>query len=142
VTLDSQNMSEPEYIDLKRLRPGPIRHESLPPELLDQIRAVHEVVGSYVGMSLEHFEIGFMRDTHPESEITLWCNIAKAWLAYDEDFLGNVTLPDEEERRLLGALIAISTGVEDVARLNVPAEVGRRLLQCYNDPAGNHRAQE
>ncbi len=34
---------------------------------------------------------------------------------------------------MLGALIAISTGVDDVAKLNVPAEVGRRLLQCYDD---------
>jgi hypothetical protein len=135
-------MSEPEYIDLKRLRPGPIRHESLPPELLDQIRAVYEVVGSYIGMTLEHFEIGFMRDTHPESEVALWCNIAKAWLAYHEDFLGNVTLPDEEERRLSGALIAISTGVEDVSKLGVPVEVGRRLIQCYDDPARNQRLEE
>ena len=42
-------------------------------------------------------------------------------------------LPDDEERQLLGALVAISTGVEVVANLNVPAEVGRRLLQCYDD---------
>jgi hypothetical protein len=42
-------------------------------------------------------------------------------------------LPVEEERHMLGALIAISTGVEDVAKLNVPAEVGRRLLQCYDN---------
>lgn len=27
---------------------------------------------------------------------------------------------------------AISTGVEDVAKLNVPVEVGRRLIQCYS----------
>jgi hypothetical protein len=34
---------------------------------------------------------------------------------------------------MLGALVAISIGVDDVARLNVPAEVGRRLLRCYDD---------
>lgn len=38
-----------------------------------------------------------------------------------------------EEKKLLGALIAISTGVSDVSRLNVPVEVGSRLLQCYDD---------
>jgi hypothetical protein len=135
-------MSEPEVVDPKQLRPGPIRHESLPPELLDQIKAVFEVIGPYIGMTLEHFEIGFMRDTHPESEVALWCNIAKAWLAYHDDCLANETLPDEEERRLSGALIAISTGVEDVSKLGVPAEVGRRLIQCYDDPAGNQRPEE
>jgi len=128
-------MSELEFVDPRKLRPGPIRHESLPPELLDQIRAVFERIGPYIGMTLEQFEIGFMRDMHPESEVALWFRITKAWLAYHEDFLGNKTLPNEEEGKLLGALIAISTGVEDVAKLNVPMEVGRRLLQCYDDPA-------
>jgi len=77
-----------------------------------------------------------MRDMRPEREVALWCGIAKAWLAYHEDSLGNETLPNEEERRLLGALVAISTGVEDVSKLNVPVEVGRRLVQCYENPSG------
>ena len=131
-------MSEPEYVDPKQLRPGPIRHESLPPELLDQIRAVFDVIGPYIGMTLEQFEIGFMRDMHPQREVALWFRITKAWLAYHEDFLGNKTLPNEEERQMLGALIAISTGVEDVSELNVPVEVGRRLVRCYDDPAGSN----
>ena len=130
-------MSEPEHVDLSQLRPGPIRHESLPPALLEQIQAVFDVIGPYTGMTLEQFEVGFMRDMHPESEVALWCRIAKAWLAYHEDFLANETQPDEEERKLLGALIAISTGMEDVSKLNVPAEVGRRLVQCYDHPSSS-----
>ena len=54
-------------------------------------------------------------------------------MAYHEKFLGDETLPDEDERKMLGALIAVSTGVEDVAKLNVPVEVGRRLIECYDD---------
>jgi hypothetical protein len=129
-------MSEPQFVDLRTLRPGPIRHESLPPDLLGQIRAVYDVIGPYVGMTLEQFESDFMRDMHQEREVALWCRIAKAWLAYHEDFLRNETLPNEEERKLLGALVAISTGVADVSKLNVSVEVGRRLVQCYDNPAG------
>jgi hypothetical protein len=81
----------------------------------------------YINMTLEQFEIGFLRDMHPESEVALWFRITKAWLAYHEDFLGNETLPNEEERKLLGALIAISTGIEDLSKLDVPVEVGHRL---------------
>ena len=128
-------MSEPEFIDPSKLRPGPICNESLPPELLDQIKAVFDVIGPYINMTLEQFEIGFMRDMHPESEVGLWCSITAAWLAYHEKFVGDETLPDEDERNMLGALIAISTGVEDVAKLNVPVEVGRRLIACYDEPA-------
>ena len=131
-------MSEREQVDLSQLRPGPIRHESLPPALLEQIQAVFDVIGPYIGMTLEQFEAGFMRDMHPESEVALWCRITKAWLAYHEDFLQNQTQPDEEERKLLGALIAISTGMEDVLKLKVPAEVGRWLVQCYENPAGDY----
>src|SRR5262249_53944817 len=129
-------MGEPQYVDPRTLRPGPIRHESLPPNLPGQIRAVYNVVGPYVGITLEQFKIEFMRDMHPEREVAIWCKIAKAWLAYHEDYLGNETLSDEEERKLLGALVAISTGVADVSKLNVPVEVGRRLVQCHADPAG------
>ena len=129
-------MSEPESVDPPTLRLGPIRHKSLPPDLLAQIRAVYDVIGPYLDMTLEQFEIDFMRDMHPEREVALWCRISKAWLAYHEDFLGNETLPSEEERKLLGALVAISTGVQDVSKLNVSVEVGRRLVQCYDNPSG------
>jgi hypothetical protein len=126
-------MNEPENVNPKELRPGPIRNESLPPQLLEQIEAVFGVIGQYIDMTLEQFEIGFMRDIHPESEVALWCSITAAWLAYHEKYLNDEALPDEEERHLLGALIAISTGVDDVTRLNVPKEVGQKLIQCYHD---------
>ena len=64
-------MSEPEYVDLSQLRPGPIRHKTLPPNLLEQVKAVFEVIGPYLGMTLEQFEVGFMRDMHPASEVAL-----------------------------------------------------------------------
>jgi hypothetical protein len=128
-----QNVNEPEYIDPKQLRPGPIRNESLPTELLDRIKAVHDLIGPYTGVTLEQFEVGFMRDMDPESEVAVWCSITAAWLAYHEKYLGDETLTDEEERDMLAALIAVSTGVGDVAKLKVPEGVGRRLLQCYDD---------
>ena len=126
-------MNEPEHVDPGNLRPGPIRNESLPPELLEQIKAVFDVIGPYINMTLEQFEIGFMRDMHPEREVALWCGITTAWLNYHEKYLTSETLPDDQERHMLGALIAISTGVSDVSKLNVPQEVGHRLVECYAD---------
>ena len=38
-------------------------------------------IGRYVGLTLEQFEIEFMRDMHPQKEVALWFRIAKAWLA-------------------------------------------------------------
>jgi hypothetical protein len=82
-------------------------------------------------MTLEQFEVGFMRDMHPESEVALWYSIAAKWLDYHEKYLGGGELAVEEEKKLLAALISISTGVEDLSKLGVPAKVGRRLLACY-----------
>jgi hypothetical protein len=103
--------------------------------MLEQIKAIYDVIGPYFGKTLEQFEINFMRDMHPETEVIIWCSITAAWLAYHEKFLNDEDQPDEEEKKLLSALIVISTGVEDVTKLGVPVEVGRKLLQCYNDLA-------
>ena len=62
-------MSQPEYIDAKQLRPGPIRHKSLSPELLERINAVFDVIGPDLDTNLEKFELNFMRDLHPGNEV-------------------------------------------------------------------------
>ncbi len=125
-------MNEFESIDPNQLRPGPIRNESLPSEILEQIRAVYDVIGHYLDTTLEQFEIGFMRDSNPSDESIVWCSITAAWIAYHEKYLDDELLPKEDENRLLGALISISTGVEDLEVLSVPVEVGRKLLACYD----------
>jgi hypothetical protein len=60
---------------------------------------------------------------------------AASRLAYHEKYLDNEELPADQEKKLLAALIAISSGATDVAKLGVPVEVGRRLLECYDDLA-------
>ena len=126
-------MTEPEKIDLSQIQPGPIRHKSLPPELLEQVEAVYEAVGPYLDMTLEQFEIGFMRDLHPEIEVAVWAGIVAAWLTYHERYLDEQLQPKAVEKQLVAALIAISTGVGDAAGLGVPADVGRNLLACYDE---------
>ncbi|NQU26458.1 MAG: hypothetical protein HQ567_34665 [Candidatus Nealsonbacteria bacterium] len=99
--------------------------------MLERVRVVYKVVGPYLSTTLEQFEVGFMRDMHPDREVAVWCSITGAWIDYHEKHLDGETLPDEDEKKLLGALIAISTGVDDVEALGVPVDVGRRLLACY-----------
>ena len=125
-------MTDSESIDPKKLRAGPIRHESLAPDILEQIRAVYDVIGPYISDSLEQFEISFMRDANPASEVAAWCNITMAWLTFHERQFGNQLLIDEQEKQLIAALVSISTGVTDLAALGVPPEFGRELLDCYN----------
>ncbi len=125
-------MTEPEHIDPSQIQSGPIRQESLPDDMLELIRSVYEVVGPYLKTTLEQFEINFMRDEDPASEVVVWCNITAAWADYHEKHLDGEVLTDEDEKKILAALIAISTGVTDVDKLGVPEDVGRKLLACYD----------
>ena len=126
-------MTGPEYLDRKLRLPGPIRHASLPPKMIEQIKAVYDVIGPYLNMTLEQFEVKFMRDVHPEMEVSSWRSVALAWLRYHEKYLDGQTLREEKERKRLAALISISAGVDDPERLEVPVDVGRKLLQCFID---------
>lgn len=125
-------MSDPEFIDPSQIRPGPIRHESLSADLLEQIQAIYDVLGPYFSMTLEEFEVGFMRDANPEDEVGLWLSITGVWIDYHEKYLDDVAMSDADEKKLLAALIAISTGIDDPTKLGVPEKIGRRLLECYD----------
>lgn len=126
-------MDEPriEKVKANDIKPGAIRHESSPQGFREQIEAVYRLIGRYLGQTLEEFKIGFMRDSRPEDEVAIWCSIATAWYEYHDRFLDGNGLPDDQEEKIVAALIAISAGEEDTQSLPVTAEVGARLLACY-----------
>ena len=124
--------TNPDPIDPKQVHSRPIRHDSLSIELLDQINVIYAVIGRYVATSLEQFEIGFMRNANPVDEVARWSCITVAWITYHEQHLANVLLSDNVERRLIAALFAIAECVEDVEKLDVPANVGTNLMDCYD----------
>jgi hypothetical protein len=124
--------AEQDPIDPSQIKSGPIRNESLSPEVIEQMEAVYEVIGPYLGQTLEQLEVAIMRDSCPEDEAIIWVSITAAWDDYHEKYLHGEVLDDDEERKIVAALIAISTDQEDVTKLPVPVEVGTRLLECYD----------
>ena len=100
-------------------------------EFREQIEAVYRLIGRYLGPTLEGFRIGVMLDSCPDDEVAIWCRIAAAWYEYHDRFLDGDRLPDDQEEKIVAALIVISAGEEDVQSLPVAAEVGARLLACY-----------
>jgi len=131
-TILEATMTDPDPIDPNKFLPGPIRHDSLSDEILEQVRSIFEIIGPYLETTLEQFEINLMRDAAPEDEVVIWASITAAWMDCHKQHLDDELLPDEDEKKLIAALIAISTGVEDVEALGVPVEVGRKLLACYD----------
>lgn len=110
----------------------PIQRESLSSEAIEEIGAVYELIGPYMGTTLEQFEISFMRETDPEVAVVFWRHIAAAWYMYHESYLECNVLPVEDERGLIAALFRIATGIKDEAKLKVSREVMDRLIACYD----------
>lgn len=119
-----------EKVQANEIKPGVIRHESSSQEFREQIEAVYRLIGHYLGLTLEEFKIGFMRDSLPQDEVAIWCRIATAWYEYHDKFLDGDRLPDDQEEKLVAALVAISAGEDDMESLPVSAEVGARLSAC------------
>jgi hypothetical protein len=118
-----------------RLGRGRIRHETLPDETLWHVESIYGMIGPYLGLALETFEIGFMRVPSPEAEALVWSNIAIAWDNYHERYLDDDFLSDDEERALIESLVAISLGVQHIQRLQASQEAVARLEACYNELA-------
>src|SRR5262249_46388058 len=93
----------------KDLVQGPIRHENLSPESLATARSTYQDVGRYLFPSFEQWELGFLRDCHPERELATWASIAKAF----NDFLAKAgrnreAVSQSEGKSLVDLLTLIS----------------------------------
>jgi hypothetical protein len=113
-----------ERVRLGDLQQGPIRHGSLPDDLLHYIKFVYDKVGHYFDKTLEQWEVGFMRDAQPGREVAVWLRIIASWDLYHEKYV-KTELTDEQESKLIGTLVAISMGESE------SSEVGERLHECW-----------
>ena len=129
-------MSEPRSENGKsnEINPGAIGHKSAPEEFRKEIEAVYRLIGRYVGQTLEEFKMGLMGDSCPEDEVAIWCKIAATWYAYHDKVLRGVRLPDDQEERIVAALVAISAGEDDMQSLPVGAVFGAQLQAYYLQP--------
>lgn len=100
-------------------------------EVSEQMEVVYGVIGPYLDLTLEELEIDLMRDPEPEQEALAWMRITAAWDAYHQQYLNEEVLDDDEESKLVAALISISDGERDAATLPVDADVAKKLLDCF-----------
>lgn len=68
-----------------QIQPGPIQHQQLSPVLLKEIKRLWDTVGKFICGTLEQWEIGFMREPDPESEVKAWQRIERATNRYMAD---------------------------------------------------------
>lgn len=138
---ETRENSQPEVrtVKISDLKPGPIQHESLPPELLAKISKLYAFLGPYLSTTLEQFELGFMRDMHPENEIAIWSAIAFAFQNYVVKFGDGKPPSKEDGTNLVSAIILISMGVTAAQQLKLPEETASRLVACYQELFKKHQ---
>lgn len=113
-------------VDPATLRPGPIRHKTLSPDLVKRITRLQSILSeAYDNAPLEKWLEDFQRDANPENEVIIWERIEKAFSAT----INNTDTLEKKKEVLMHLLslaaeatpIVISEPVlskEDMARLN------------------------
>ena len=97
-------------IKISDVQPGPIRHASLPPDLIKRIKSFKQILGEVETSTLEKTIKNFQRDQHPEREVAVWERIAAAYRLYVcENPSDNMAIKRDVYRVLLGA----SMGTQD-----------------------------
>lgn len=69
-------------VPVASIMPGPLRRESLTLEQEQQARTVFPHVSPFLGVTFEEFEITFLRDSDPQSELDLLSKIVAAHQAF------------------------------------------------------------
>jgi hypothetical protein len=112
-------------VNVDAIKPGRVRNPTLPEPLLRRIRAVHQRIKGVYDLTLEQFEIAFMRDADAEGEVALWERIVAA---LDR---ASVDLPDLDRRMALRTLLAYSMGALTPQEKADPDV--RRLMQVVGE---------
>lgn len=107
------------YVDqsLVHLEKGPIRHDSLAPELVERIGSLAQIFTDVLPGTAEEWVEDFRRDEQPESELALWEHIA-------DRYLHHVDVDDSLERKqdILKILLTCANNSPHVAALTVECD--------------------
>ncbi len=117
----------PELVAASDLKPGPIRHETLPEGFVVRVRLVHGVIGDVVGTPLAEMVEGFKRDLDPVSELRTWERIALVI----SDLSRAHVVTQQQMASILSTLLFASTGAP-ASELFGKAEGSR--LSCVKRP--------
>ena len=108
------------YVDqsVVQFEKGPIRHETLPQEIVDRIVALAVVLGEVLPGSGDEWVDDFRRDENPEAELAVWERIAERYLHCIDP-----ADPLERKQDVLKVLLACANNSPQVAALTAQSEI-------------------
>lgn len=115
-----------EMIPLDELKPGPLRHDSLPTSYVTRLRLIVGVFEPINGITLDELLDLYRRDLYPDIELKVWERMAATYL----ETCRGLDPSDERRAAVYQALLALSLsyagGAEAISKLD--HEVARALL--------------
>lgn len=123
-------------VSTKDLKPGPIRHEQLPPSLIARIEALHSTLEQVYPQSMAEWLDGFQRDAQPEGELLWWERLARCYVDYSS---GN-ELNAEQRQGAFDVICKVALGANavdlgaDLAHL--PTDAVDEILAIMRNIAG------
>ena len=93
-----------QWIDPSKIQPGPIRHESLPEDMVERIKAVQAVFAEVDPTPPAKWVEDFKRDMNPDRELAIWEAMAGAYTSYSK----GRDLSLVEKKELFGILLTRS----------------------------------
>lgn len=123
-------------IPIGRLKPGPVRHETLTANQLARIATLQRTLAEVDSDPLAKWIDDFRRDVDPERELAIWEAVAKAYSQYCAGKLLSVDAKQDVIKILL--LRAEVPEDEAVRQLNTAVfsvEQARGIMRLYSLPA-------
>lgn len=121
-----------EFIDPKLLKPGPLQHPKLTPDLVGRIRLIRASFLEVYPHSLGFWLDGFKRDSHPSREVAVWEHLAAV---YVECCFANQDLSSDQRKQLFRLILAIDMrqGAEFLKTISIsfPANVVEDAFRVY-----------
>ena len=108
------------------LKPGPIRHEQLPPSLIARIEALHATLQEVFPMSMAEWLDGFQRDAHPGGEVLWWERLARCYVEYAQ----HQELRGEQRKAAFNVICKLGLGA---SALDLAADLANLPPSALND---------
>src|SRR3954470_24332462 len=90
----------------EELKPGPIRHQELPPALVARIDSLRSTLDEVYPQSRAEWLEGFQRDTSPEQEVLWWERLARCYVEYS----GKRALNLEQRKTAFNVMLKLLLG--------------------------------
>ncbi len=125
--------AEVELVETTKLRPSPIQHEVLSPELVGRIRLVRaSLLGAYTH-SMDFWMDGFKRDAHPTKEVEYWERVAAV---YREYAAMTPLLTTERHTQVVQLISALSRGDNEAALEKLSVELPEQAIEVVSNLLG------